>query len=88
MGKYNRKVFVGIRPEAFNIDEANPFNIFVNVEYIEHIGRDISLIGKTDQGTKLRIIIPSDLSSKATAGKVKFSVKRFYVFEATGLRVK
>ncbi len=87
--KKNRKVFIGIRPEAFSIDEAASAKFAVNVEFIEHIGRDISLVGKAvGPNTKMRVIIPSELSEKVSPGIMKLSAKRFYVFETDGARIK
>ncbi len=85
----NRRVFIGIRPEAFSVEDSASAKFNVNIEYIEHIGRDISLIGKVvGPNSKLRIIVPSELSEKVAPGINKFAAKRFYVFEADGTRIK
>ena len=87
--KKDRKVKIGIRPEAFAVN--NKGNIPVDVEYIQRVGRDVSVIGKiTGQpNSSLKIIIPSenwkDIEGKET---FDFSCRRFYVFEETGERIK
>jgi ABC-type sugar transport system ATPase subunit len=87
--KKNRQVFIGIRPEAFSVEEASSAKFAVNVDYIEHIGRDISLVGKVvGPNTKVRIIISAELSDHVKPGPMKLSAKRFYVFEADGTRIK
>jgi len=87
--KKNRKVFIGIRPEAFSVEEASSAKFGVDIEYIEHIGRDISLVGKVvGPNTKVRIIISAELSDQVKPGVMKLSAKRFYVFEADGSRIK
>ena len=59
------------------------------VENIEHIGRDISVVGEIN-GTKepIKIIVSSELAKKC-AGKeiLRFKAKRIYVFEETGERI-
>ncbi len=87
--KKNRQIFIGIRPEAFSVEEAASAKFNVNIDYIEHIGRDISLVGKVvGPDTKVRIIISSELSDQVKPGVMKVAAKRFYVFETDGTRVK
>jgi len=87
--KKNRRVYIGIRPEAFSVEDAASAKFGVQVDYIEHIGRDISIVGKVvGPNTKLRVIIPSELSEKVSPGVIKLSAKRFYVFETDGARIK
>ena len=82
-----RKCKIGIRAESFDLDENGP--IEVKVENIEHIGRDISVVGEIN-GTKepIKIIVSSELAKKC-AGKeiLRFKAKRIYVFEETGERI-
>ncbi|HAK05499.1 MAG TPA: ABC transporter ATP-binding protein [Firmicutes bacterium] len=85
----NRKVYIGIRPEAFTIEEGTSGKITILVDFIETIGRDISLVGKfVGPNSKARVIIPSELYSKVSPGKMTLSAKRFYVFETDGTRIK
>ena len=87
--KKNRPVNIGIRPEAFSIEDAASAKFAINVEFIETIGRDISLVGKfVGPETKVRVIVPSELYDKVSPGVMKLSAKRFYVFETDGARIK
>lgn len=79
---------IGIRPESFRLVENGP--IKVKIENIEHIGRDISVIGEVvglEEGS-VKIIISNELL-KDCQGKefLYFEPKRIYVFEDTGERI-
>ncbi len=84
----NRKVLVGVRPESFVVDVDG--KLPVEVRYIEHIGRDITVVGNPQGQDKIiRIIIPSEnLVNIQDKELVKFNPKRVYVFEETGERIK
>ena len=83
----DRKVFVGIRPESFVLDAKGA--IEVDVDHVEHIGRDVSVIGNVAQSaSKVRIIVSSDYKNDIKKDKLTFSPKRFYVFEENGERIK
>ena len=86
--KLSGEVLVGVRPESFEID---PDGVTINVDYVEHIGRDISIIGKVSYQPEshLKILIPSELR-KQVDGKanVKVGFKKFYVFTSEGRRIK
>ena len=89
----DRKVTVAIRPEGFCLYDSKKKlgNLTVDVEMIQHIGRDISVIGKVQglDNANLKIIIPSDYRESIPAtGECKFGTKRFYVFEEGGERIK
>ena len=80
---------IGIRPEAFTLDEKG--GVPVVVEYVQRVGRDVSMIGKVhgQENSNLKIIIPVE-NWKDVEGKenVNFKPKRFYVFEESGERIK
>ncbi len=86
---YDRKVNVAVRPEAFAYDPQNG-KIFIEVDFVEHIGRDITIVGKIkDQKHHVKIIIPSELSKDVVGQKVlRFTPKKFFVFEEDGSRIK
>lgn len=85
----DRKVKIGIRPENFTLGDKGDNIVRVDVSMIEHIGRDISLIGNiTKQESKVRIIIPSEQRSKVNEKQLKFNAKKFFVFEEDGERIK
>lgn len=79
---------VGIRAEHFTLDSNGP--IEVKVFNIEHIGRDISVVGTVNGLAKseIKIIISSELSKECEGKEIlRFSPKRVYVFEETGERI-
>ncbi len=85
----DRKVFVAVRPEAFVYDPEKG-NITIEVDYIEHIGRDITIVGKVknQQENPVKIIISSELSKDLIGKKeLKFNARRFFVFEENGDRI-
>jgi multiple sugar transport system ATP-binding protein len=86
----DRKVIIGVRPESFKLSDGNNI-IPIAVDMIQHIGRDITVVGtvKGQSDSHIRVIIPSDLRS-SILGKdlLEFSPKRFYVFEEGGERIK
>ncbi len=85
----NGKVKVGIRPEHFTINPALKQQLRVDVDFVEHIGRDISFVGKVSEGTsRLRIIVSSDFRDQANAKQVTFGIKNFFVFNEKGERIK
>jgi multiple sugar transport system ATP-binding protein len=85
----DRAVKIAVRPEAFSYDPKG--NIIVDVKQVEHIGRDINVVGhiEAQEESHAKIIIPSELREKVLGKeKLAFTAKRFYVFEETGERVK
>jgi multiple sugar transport system ATP-binding protein len=88
--KHDRPVKVGIRPEAFRLNQEAGL-ISVKQHYIEHIGRDISIVGEIagQNASHIKVIIPSELRVKVLDKEVsKFEPARFYVFEESGERIK
>lgn len=85
----DRPVKIGIRPEAFKISPEG--KIPVEIRFIEHIGRDISIIGNVakQKESKLKIIVPSEHASGIVGKKViACDPKWFFVFEESGERIK
>ena len=79
---------IGIRPESFKLSKNGP--IKVRVQNIEHIGRDISVIGHIDtlESNKVKIIIPAELAEECEGKELlSFEPKRIYVFEESGERI-
>ena len=90
---HDRPVKIAVRPEAFGLaaPAAKRGVVPVAVEMIQHIGRDISIVGevKEQPGNGVKVIIPSELREKV-GGKeeIRLLAKRFYVFEEEGERIK
>ncbi len=83
----DRKVLVGIRPEAFIPDDKGQLEIVIS--FIEHIGRDISIIGHAKGlESKTRIIIPAEHKHLQEGDTVRFNYRSKYVFEVDGKRIR
>ncbi len=85
----DRKLKVGIRPESFSL--AKDGILEVKVDYIENIGRDMSIVGSLAgvEKSPLKIIIPSEQRPEVLGKELlRFNPKRFYVFEESGERIK
>lgn len=86
----NRKVKIAVRPESFSyVKDGGIIN--VDVRQVEHIGRDINVVGHVEEqpDNHMKIIIPSELSGDVLGkAKLSFEPKRFYVFEESGERIK
>jgi ABC-type sugar transport system ATPase subunit len=88
--KTDREVVIAVRPESFKLADGKS-NIDVKVDMVQHIGRDISVIGsvKGQADSHLKIIIPSELRDQVLGKEeIAFGAKRFYVFEKGGERIK
>ena len=76
----DQPVFVGIRPEGFNLDENGAF--VSALSNIEVMGRDVSIVSKHPASLNpvVRSIINSDAKIDATAKEIAFSLKPHKVF--------
>lgn len=85
----DRPVRVGVRPEGFKITKTSDFK--VEVEFVETIGRDTTLIIKDPQGEGKTFRAIVDADQKITPGKnIALSVKphKMFLFDAeTGERI-
>lgn len=85
----NRGVKIGVRPEAFSLEPTDNKQIEVEITFIEHIGRDVSIVGNVaGQTNRIRIIIPAEQRHKVTGKVIKVYPKRFYLFDVNGARMK
>lgn len=119
---FDRKVVIGVRPESFALDPKGKLK--VQIDFVEHIGRDISVVGTfmddvyAENEAKLKareeaevevevtetaevaeqdelreyshakVIIPSQHRHDIKGETVSFSMKRLYVFDFNGVRIK
>ena len=78
-----RKVYVGIRPEGFVLDEKGPFTC--NLTRVEVMGRDTSVVSTHPafSGATIRSIVPSEDPIDTDAATVRFSLKpkKVYLFD-------
>ena len=74
----NQEVYIGIRPEGCEVDPNGEFT--VNVQQLEVMGRDISIIANHAECLKpsLRIIVDADVN--VGVGEVKLSIKPNKIF--------
>ena len=86
--KKDRQVKIGVRPEAFAYNKKGKLPI--DVQFVQHVGRDVSVIGRVkDQNSGMKIIIPSESWHDVVGqNELRFDPKRFYVFEESGERIK
>jgi ABC-type sugar transport system ATPase subunit len=78
-------VYVGIRPEGFNLSETGNFEL--ELDKIEVMGRDISLICKNAASINpfVRAIISSDFKISEDTKTVKFDIKPHKIFIFDGI---
>ena len=79
-GVADQKVFVGIRPEGFVLDENGP--LVCNLTGVEVMGRDTSVVSThaASQNVTIRSIISAENRVDAGAATVRFSLKPNKVF--------
>ena len=81
----DQEVYVGIRPEGFIYEDnksARSDLLTLNVDHIEVMGRDKSVVSTHENSTKptVRCIIDSDVALPAGADKLRFKLKPNKVF--------
>ena len=83
-GVPDKNVFVGIRPEGFNLDPQGPLEL--ELVGIDVMGRDISVITKHEDSLNpsIRAIISADQKTEVSGGSVRFSVKPHKIFVFDG----
>ena len=71
----DQKVYAGIRPEGFVLDENGP--LVCRLKSLEVLGRDTSIVSAHDQmaGTQIRSIISAERAVDTTGRTVSFTVK-------------
>ena len=83
---YDGKVLnIGIRPEFIKVDPKGKYEI--DVELVEYIGRDKSIIFRfPGQTNTCKAIIPSEANVEP-GDKIKISLSRFFIFDENGNRL-
>ncbi|MBQ8439196.1 MAG: ABC transporter ATP-binding protein [Clostridia bacterium] len=79
-GVTDQEVFVGIRPEGFNLDENGPFSC--ELKNVEVMGRDVSIVSqhKASLNPVIRSIINADSKVAVGVATVNYSLKPHKVF--------
>ena len=78
----DQEVTIGIRPEGFEVSNDGTFSI--HVAQVEHIGRDMSIIGENPFSEKetFRCIVPSEtIVEEGTDIKAKIKPNKCFVFD-------
>lgn len=84
----DRAIRIGVRPESFSLDTTEHPPISMEVKFIEHIGRDITIVGNVvGQEHGLRVIIPAEERHRVKGDVIEVYPKRFYLFDADGSRL-
>ena len=85
LGSYKRDLYLGIRPEFVKIASDGKYEI--EIEMVEYIGRDKSIIFKfAGQQSTCKAIIPSEIEVEV-GDKVKVNFSRFFIFDKDGKRL-
>ena len=78
-GVSDQKVYVGVRPEGFILDENGPLHCRLSA--VEVMGRDTSVVSFNDNmtGVSIRSIISAENKVDTSSKKVRFSLKPYKV---------
>jgi len=82
-----KEIHLGIRPEFIKVDPKGKYEL--EVEFVEYIGRDKTLIFKLQgiDNKTFKAIVPNN--DEAEVGQiVKFNLERYFIFDAEGRRIK
>ncbi len=83
-GVADQDVYIGIRPEGFHLNREDKTGLHVEVDQIQILGRDISVIGKNDNCLEptLRAIVTNENYGNL-AGTIYFTVKpnKMFLFD-------
>ena len=79
-GIADQEVFIGIRPEGFNLDDNGPLHC--RLRNVEVMGRDVSIVSENDASVNpiIRSIINADNKIDMASQEVRFSVKPHKIF--------
>jgi len=81
-GVADQEVFIGIRPEGFELDPNGP--LVCKLNNVEVMGRDVSVVSTHDSSLNpvIRSIINADNKVEAAGGTVRYTVKphKFFLF--------
>ncbi len=80
VGAEDQDVYIGIRPEGFELDEGGPLHC--RLSNIEVMGRDVSIVSENDAAVnvKIRSIINADNKIDPALATVSYSLKPHKVF--------
>ena len=85
----DQKIRVGVRPEGFVVNNLGVFS--VDIDFVERIGRDVSIIAKHESclNESFRVIVDADTGIPAKKIKVNLKPNKTFLFDyETGERIK
>jgi multiple sugar transport system ATP-binding protein len=74
----NQEVIIGIRPEGFEVNSEGTGDLSIDIEQVEYIGRDKSIVGfnANSENPTFRFIIDADIANIEPGRKIKATIKK------------
>ena len=80
------KVIVGVRPEHFGSAGEGDTDLVVAIDVVEHLGGTSFLYARTAHGED--VVIQRDAAKVPTTSEVTVSIRKSYLFDENGLRLR
>ncbi|QKD05564.1 ABC transporter ATP-binding protein [Mesorhizobium loti] len=80
------KVIVGVRPEHFGSSGEGDTDLVVTIDVVEHLGGTSFLYARTANGED--VVIQRDAAKVPTTSEVTVSIRKSYLFDEKGLRLR
>jgi lactose/L-arabinose transport system ATP-binding protein len=80
------KVVVGVRPEHFGDAGKGDADLHVKVDVVEHLGGTSFLYARTLAGDD--VVIQHDAADANDAAEITVSIRKSYLFDESGLRLR
>ncbi len=84
--KIGSKVIVGVRPEHFGDAGEGDTDLVVGIDVVEHLGGTSFLYARTAHGED--VVIQRDAAKVPTTSEVTVSIRKSYLFDENGLRLR
>ena len=74
----DQEVIIGIRPEGFEVNSEGTGDLTIDIEQVEYIGRDKSIVGKNvgSENPTFRFIIDADIENIVPGRQIKATIKK------------
>jgi lactose/L-arabinose transport system ATP-binding protein len=82
------KVVVGVRPEHFGSAGEGDADLHVSVDVVEHLGSTSFLYARTLAGDDVVIQRDAAAAAAGDAAEATVSIRRSYLFDENGLRLR
>jgi lactose/L-arabinose transport system ATP-binding protein len=80
------KVMVGVRPEHFGSAGEGDTDLVVRIDVVEHLGGTSFLYARTANGDD--VVIQRDAANVPDASEITVSIRKSYLFDEKGLRLR